>query len=262
MLFFFHLVKRKILFMNLMNPKRLYLSIMVAFAVLCAGQAVRLWFERDMQDGFMLYIGGWILLSMISLTTFLCVYGKMMKNMDSPRFGQVYTSTRVQINPISVKKYKSSLRMTWKKLSLSQKIFARSMAICLLWGVTTLFLTAFWRVWQTPQPWPQYTEAELIYLSTGLLLITVMGMGLAWNQTWAGPVGYLFSFLQMIWFPVGLFTGLLLMGLIKYVAREPIQVRLKKEPYMKNRYVVKRSFASKRPVNKTLLFELDKEDAA
>jgi hypothetical protein len=52
------------------------------------------------------------------------------------------------------------------------------------------------------------------------------------------------------------------MGLIKYVAREPIQVRLKKEPYMKNRYVVKRSFASKRPVNKTLLFELDKEDAA
>ena len=59
-----------------------------------------------------------------------------------------------------------------------------------------------------------------------------MGAGLALDRVWAGPVGYIFSFLQMLWFPVGLFTGSLLMILLKYVAREPIRFRLKRDPYV------------------------------
>ena len=60
------------------------------------------------------------------------------------------------------------------------------MAVCLLWGIATLFLTTLWRVWQAPQPWPQYRGAELIYLSLGLGLITVMGAGLTLDRAWAG----------------------------------------------------------------------------
>ena len=95
------------------------------------------------------------------------------------------------------------------------------MAICLLWGIATLFLTTLWRVWQSPQPLPQYKVVEVIYLSIGLGLIAITGAGLALDQVWAGPVGYMFSFLQMIWFPVGLFTGSLLMILLNMWLENP-----------------------------------------
>lgn len=248
--------------MKIMNPKRLYLSIMVALTVLCVGQAVLLWFQQDVQDDVILYLGGWILLSMCSLIGSLCAYRKMVQNTNSLRFGVVYQLTGVADNPASDRKYKWSLRIVWKKLSRRQQAIARSLVVCLMWGIVTLFLTALLRVWQTPQPWPQYLGAEVIYLSTGLVLMTVVGAGLALGRAWAGPVGYIFSILQIIWFPVGLLTGALLMMLLKYVAKEPVRFRLKREAYMKNVRPVKKSFASQRQVNDTLLFELDKEDAA
>ena len=247
--------------MKFTHPKRIYLSIMLALTILCVVQVVRYWFQQELQEDRIVYLSGWILMSLCSGAGSCYAYMKAVQKRESLRFGEVYHLTTVASNPVVVRKYKSVLRAAWKKLSKRQKAVARSMAVCLLWGIATLFLTTLWRVWQAPQPWPQYKVVEVIYLSIGLGLITITGAGLALGQVWAGPVGYMFSFLQMIWFPVGLFTGSLLMLLLKYVAREPIRFRLKREPYMKNTRRPKQSFVSQRQVNQTLSFDVDRKDA-
>ena len=246
--------------MKLTRPKRIYLSFMIALTILCVVQAVRYWFKQELQEDRIVYLSGWILMSLCSVAGSFYAYMKAVQKKESLRFGEVYHLNTVSSKPVVVRKYKSVLRAAWKKLSHRQKAVSRSMAVCLLWGIATLFLTTLWQVWQAPQPWPQYKVVEIIYLSIGLGLITITGTGLALDQVWAGPVGYIFSFLQMIWFPVGLFTGFLLMILLKYVAREPLPFRLKREPYMKNTRRPKQSFASQRQVNHTLSFDADRKD--
>lgn len=259
---FFHVFFGQNPLMKFTHPKRIYFSIMIALTVLCMIQAVRYWFHQDLQENRIVYMSGWILMSLCSGAGSFYAYMKAFQKRESPRFGEVYHLTTVASNPVIVRKEKSFLRATWKKLSNRQKAVARSMAVCLLWGSASLFLITLWRVWQAPQPWPQYKMVEVIYLAIGLGLITITGAGLAMDQVWAGPVGYIFSFLQMIWFPVGLFTGSLLMLLLKYVAREPMRFRLKREPYMKNTRRPKQSFVSQRQVNQTLTFDVDRKDEA
>lgn len=246
--------------MKFTHPKRIYLSVMIVLTVLCVVQAVRYWFQQELQENRIVYLSGWILMSLCSGAGSFYAYMKAFQKRESLRFGEVYHLTTVASYPVVVRKYKSVLRVAWQKLSHRQKAVARSMAVCLLWGIASLFLITLWRVWQAPQPWPQHKMVEVIYLAIGLGLITITGVGLALDQVWAGPVGYMFSFLQMIWFPVGLFTGSLLMLLLKYVAREPIRFRLKREPYMKKTRRPKQSFASQRQVNQTLSFDVDRKD--
>ena len=246
--------------MKFTHSKRFYLSIMIALTILCLVQAVQYCFQQELKGDRIVYLNIWILLSISSAAGSFYAYKKAFHKNDSRRFGEVYHLTTAAANPIAGRKYKSFLRIGRKKISHRQKVLARSMAICLLWGIATLFLTTFWQVWQAPHPWPQYKVVELIYLSIGLGLITIIGAGLALDRVWAGPVGYIFSFLQMIWFPVGLFTGSLLMILLKYVAREPIRFRLKRDPYVMGIRKKKQSFASQRQVNNSLSFDLEKKD--
>lgn len=248
--------------MKFIHPKRFYLSIMIILTILCVVKGIQYWLQQELHEDRILYLSVWILLSLSSGVGSFYAYKKTVHKKESHRFGKVYHLPTAASYPVSVRKYKSVFRVAWRKLSHRQKTFARSMAVCLLWGIATLFLTTLWRVWQAPQPWPQYRGAELIYLSIGLGLITVMGAGLTLDRAWAGPVGYIFSFLQMIWFPIGLFTGTLLMILLKYVAREPIRFRLKRDRYMKGARQTKQSFASQRQVNNTLSFDVDKKDTA
>ena len=260
MLFFYYTFFDRIFSMKFTHSKRFYLIIMIALTILCVVKAFQHFFQQNLQEDRTVYLSLWILLSFSSAAGSIYGYIKVFRKKESLRFGEVYHLNTVAANPIAVRKYKSALLVGWKKLSHRQKAFARSMAICLLWGIATLFLTTLWWVWQAPQPWPQYKAVELIYLSIGLGLITIMGAGLALDRVWAGPVGYIFSFLQMLWFPVGLFTGSLLMILLKYVAREPIRFRLKRDPYVMGARKKKQSFASQRQVNNALSFDLDKKD--
>ena len=246
--------------MKFTHSKRFYLSIMILLTILCVFQMVQHCFQQKLQEDRIVYLSLWILLSLSSAVGSIYGWMKVFHKKESLRFGEVYHLNTVAANPIAVRKSKSVLRVGWKKLSHRQKAIVRAMAICLLWGITALFLTTLWWVWQAPQPWPQYKTVELIYLSIGLVLITIMGAGLALDRVWAGPVGYIFSFLQMLWFPVGLFTGSLLMILLNYVAKEPIRFRLKRDSYMMGARQKKQSFASQRQVNNALSFDLDKKD--
>lgn len=260
MLFFYYSFADRILGMKLNHSKRFYFSIMIALTILCVVQVVQYCLQQELQENRIFYLSGWILLSLSSGLGSFYAFKKTFHRKKSPSFGEVYHLTTVAAAPVVARKYKSVFRVAWRKLSHRQKALARSMAICLLWGVATLFLITLWQVWKAPQPLPQYKTIEVIYLSIGLGLITITGAGLALDRVWAGPVGYIFSFLQMIWFPVGLLTGSLLMILLKYVAREPIRFRLKRDQYMKFTRQKKQSFASKRQVNNNLSFDANKKD--
>ena len=87
-----------------------------------------------------------------------------------------------------------------------------------------------------------------------------MGVGLILDKVWAGPVGYIFGFIQMLWFPVGLFTGLLLMILLNKIARKPLRLKLKRNDYWIQMRKKKQEFASQQQVNKSISFGLDNED--
>ena len=94
------------------------------------------------------------------------------------------------------------------------------MAVCLLWGIATLFLTTLWRVWQAPQPWPQYKVR-------GNLFIHWFGINYHYGSWacvgsslgWSGGVYVFFPANDMV--SGGIIYRISINVFIKYVAREP-----------------------------------------
>ena len=164
--------------MKFTYPKRIYFSTMIALTVLCMIQAVRYWFKQEVRRNRIFYMSGWILMSLCSGSVFFYAYMKAFQKRESPRFGEVYHLTQLQVILLSCgKKIFSSSGL--EKLSTAKKQLPDLWLFVCCCGNCLAFLITLWRVWQSPQPWPQY-KMVVIYLAIGLGLMRLRELGLRW----------------------------------------------------------------------------------
>ena len=212
--------------------------------------------DNDFINSFFIWLG----LSCISFLGAFFSYKQSFIEKKRRSFGQVFALSSDSNQLFTNRKNISKKNIFWRRLLTRNKKIIRILFICLSWVIFTVTLSAIWSVFASSKPWPAYKEVELGYLFLGVFLIAVMGIGVVLDKSWAGRVGYTFAFLQMLWFPVGLLTGLLMMLLIGKVVKKPIQLKLKRNDEWQRRKKRKQKFAQQKKINETLSFELDKKN--
>jgi len=237
----------------------LYFLCMILLLIVCTVKLFSLLLSPLIEETILLR-GVWAFLALASFIGALFSFRKKQEEHIKRNFGQVFALKSDSYHVSRQRKKKPVINIYWRELSKRKKKIILSLFICLSWFTATVFISAIWSVLSLPKPLPLYSEAELIYLLVGILLTVIMGFGLILDKVWAGPVGYIFGFIQMLWFPVGLFTGLLLMILLNKIARKPLRLKLKRNDYWTQMRKKKQEFASQQQVNESLSFGLDNED--
>ena len=232
---------------------------MILLFIVCIIKLFSLFLSPLIEENILLG-GVWTFLALASFFGALLSFRKKAGRAYKKKLWAGFCAQIRFISCISSKKEKSVINIYWRELSKRKKKIILSIFLCLSWFTATVFIVAIWSVLSLPKPLPLHSETELIYLLVGIVLTLIMGFGLILDKVWAGPVGYLFGFIQMLWFPVGLFTGLLLMILLDKIARKPIRLKLKRNDYWTQMRKKKQEFASQQQVNKSLSFRLDNED--
>ena len=237
----------------------LYFICMILLFIVCTIKLFSLFLSPLIEETILLG-GVWAFLALASFIGALFSFRKKQERHIKRNFGQVFALKSDSYHVSRQRKKRSVINIYWRELSKRKKKIILSLFICLSWLTATVFISAIWSVLSLPKPLPLHSEAELIYLLVGILLTLIMGLGLILDKVWAGPVGYIFGFIQMLWFPVGLFTGLLLMILLNKIARKPLRLKLKRNDYWTQMRKKKQEFASQQQVNESLSFGLDNED--
>lgn len=241
-----------------------YLVVMGVFAALSALQLTRI------QSGMVSHYGreqmmiGWSLLGIFSLVGAFFSLIRLLSSKPSPKFGQCFNLETPQEEKTQVAKdvEKLTVRHIRKKISKTIAKITGPLALTFFWFCVTLFIVTLWKVWNTPQPWPMFTSVEVLYLVTGSVLSVLVACGLGLKKKWAAVLGYIFAFTQLLWFPVGLLSGLLYFIILKKVIFYALSGDVSFRRFWMQPTAQSVPMASKRPVNEQLRVEFKQQDAA
>ena len=245
--------------MNKLRPNVVYFICMILLFIVCTVKLVTILLAKPIEETFLLG-GVWAFLAIAACLGAIFSFRTTPQGHIKKNYGQVFALASDSYYVSRQRKKKSIIKVYWRELSKHKKKIILSLFICVSWLIATVFIYAIWNLLSLPKPLPLHSGAELVYLIIGIVLTIIMGLGLIFDKVWAGPVGYLFGFLQMLWFPIGLFTGVLLMILLNRVARKPLKMKLKRNDNWIQMRKKKQEFASQRQVNKSLSYELDSEN--
>lgn len=241
-----------------------YLVVMGVFAALSALQLTRIQSGMDSHYGREHIMIGWSLLGILSLVgAFFSLIG-LLSSKPPPKFGECFTLDGSQAEKARevATLDKERLRRIRRKISKDIAKITGPIALTFFWFCASLFVITLWRVWNTPSPWPMFTSVEVVYLITGSMLSVLVACGLGLKKRWAAVLGYIFAFIQLLWFPVGLISGLLyfitLRKVISYAFSGGVSFGRSWRPTTAQSVPM----ASKRPVNERLRVEFKQQDAA
>ncbi len=243
-----------------------YLLLMVAFLVVSSIQLIRAPLGDMTSAGHQQAFLVWGILGGSSLMGAVYSLLRVFDRKPTLKFGEVFYFDELQpeAKPSTGRKSGKGGRLRLVRRNMSRHVdrLLRPAMMVFVWFCATLFATALWKVWNTPRPWSGFTMIEVAFLATGSLLAVVVACGLGFEKRWAAILGWIFAFIQLLWFPVGLLSGILYFILLKrlifsiggvHILYKKSFVRLRKR---------KDNMASKRPVNKQLQAKFKQQDAA
>jgi hypothetical protein len=241
-----------------------YLVVMSVFTALSALQLIRIKWALVPDYGREQMMIGWSLLGIFSLAGAFFSLIRMHGSKPSLKFGESFFLDTPQEERTQVVRDvgKLNVRRIRRKLSKKTVKFSEPLAMAFVWFCAALFLVASWKVWNTPQPWPMFTSVEVVFLVAGAILAIVVACGLGLKKRWAAVLGYIFGFMQLLWFPIGLLSGLLYLIMLKKGIFNAFSEKVSLGIFWRLTGAQSVSLASKRAVNEQLRAEFKQQDAA